>query len=201
MGFKNKLHRTLPDLGGSHGDHGQLLGSLFQLSTVTTEPLTTLLMITDRLYYTPVYIPRRSPDIFTLAEFELTVAAGAGGVIRAGIYRSDRLTGRPTGAPLAETGTFPTTGVASIYDITLPDIALPSEGVYWIASVAQVGVPAPTVRAIRGFIPWSGAGLFLGNVNVADCVGWYKAGINGALPTSHAALLRIPDAAPRFLIQ
>ena len=196
-----KLHSGLRDLSGSRGDHGEILGSLFQLSTVTTEPLTTLLLTTNRLYYTPVYIPRASPDVFTVVEFELTVAAGAGGVIRAGIYRSDPLNGRPTGAPIGETGTFPVTGVASVYDITLPDTALPAEGVYWLASVAQVGAPAPTLRAIRGFIPWAGSGPFIGIVSVTDCVGWFKDGISGALPSTHIGLGRIPDAAPRLLVQ
>ena len=196
-----KLHSGLRDLSGSRGDHGEILGSLFQLSTVTTEPLTTLLMTTDRLYYTPAYIPRASPDVFTLVEFELTVAAGAGGVIRAGIYRSDPNTGRPIGAPIGATGTFPTTGIASVYDITLPDTALPAEGVYWIASVAQVGAPAPTLRAIRGFIPWAGSGMFSGNVDETDCVGWFQAGVSGALPSTHAGLTRIPDSAPRMLVQ
>jgi len=160
MGFRVKLHSSLPDLHGSRGAHA------FGLAPSTTwgPPMdcgsATLLGVQARMYMLPIYLPRRM-EPFGL-QCEVTVVGTAGAVVRLGLYESDMIPvpfsgflGRPSNLLFEGTVATTTLGVKSA---SFPG-ANPvfEEGVYWLVLCPQ-GAPATqaTFRATTGQNPLMG---------------------------------------------
>ena len=84
----------------------------------------------NTIYYHPIYITRR----VTISDLGCQITtASAGGNLKIAIYANDASTGRPSGTPLAETGSISTTSTGNVSaDITGSNVTLEA-GTYWVA--------------------------------------------------------------------
>lgn len=94
-------------------------------------------LTSNTIYYTPFLIERR----VTISDLGLNInTASAGNNIKLAIYANNAATGRPTGAPLAETGNMSTTSTGIVTaDITGANVTL-DPGIYWVAMWADNSV-------------------------------------------------------------
>lgn len=146
-----------------------IAGEYLPLSSST---YSTLLLISNRLYYLPFDISNDQP--FDRLSYEVTVVGTAGSVLRGGLY-ADNGTGRRPGNLIVEE-----TLVGTSLGFKEFTIDLDTPGRYWAAIVGQ-GAPAtqPTLRtvvmsSVRIPLP---AGP---NANINSFI--VKDGISGALP-------------------
>lgn len=126
---------------------------------------------------------------------EVTGAGGSGSVVRIGLYADDG-TGYP-GALVVDAGTIDGTS-ATVQDITLGSSVELTAGVYWSATVAQVGT-APTLRVwnipslmsipMRLGTSTPGAGA-LG-------IGYGQGSVTGALPATFSTSISAQSSIPR----
>lgn len=139
----------------------------------------------SRVHYTPWQVP--SACTINQLGIESTVAAGAGGVIRLGLY-ADNGSAVP-GALLVETTALDTTVPAAFISEAV-DVDLDA-GLYWFASCAQVA--AATFRSRSGHNPFFGRAIAAGQVNFG---GYFENGVAGALPATAAVGTNIATTVP-----
>jgi len=167
MGFKSKLHKTLPDVHGSQGSHAFGLAA----STTWGPPMdcgsAALLGVQARMYMIPIYLPRKMQP-FNL-QCEVTVVGTAGAEVRLGLYECNMVPvpfsgflGRPSNLLFEGTVATTTTGLKNVGFPSVPDFPIFSEGVYWLVLAPQ-GAPATqaTFRATTGQNPLMGGVNFL----------------------------------------
>lgn len=93
----------------------------------------------NTIFYFPIYIPRR----IRISDLGVHIhTASSGNNCKVAIYAHDPATNRPTGTPLAETGSISTTSTGHVSaDITGSDVTLEA-GMYWSAFWNDSGVVA-----------------------------------------------------------
>lgn len=137
---------------------------------------TTLALAVNTLYAVPLSVGAAA-SIDRMA-CETTVAAGAGGVLRYGIYLDDG-SGRP-GALLFEAPTVDATAAAGVLSATITQSL--SSGLVWLACVGQVS--ACTVRSSTASVypvAYNSSTLDPGGFDLA---GYRQLSVSGALPAT-----------------
>lgn len=114
---------------------------------------------------------------------EITVAGGAGSVVRLGLYKDSTVHPGFPGALSFEAGSTIDGTSVSYQEVTISKTLV--AGLYWLAAVAQVGT-APTVRSTQSY---SMPQHFKAGTDVSNA-GWFTSGVTGAMPDPW------PDAAP-----
>lgn len=152
----------------------------------------TLLMLLNLAYFVP-FTAGTAGNIDRIA-IETTVAAGAGGVFRMGVYADDG-NGKP-GTLLFDTGNVDATVAAGIIAPTIAQFVNKSQ--LWLCAVNQVA--QATVRSSSASIypvAYSAATLAAGGFDLA---GYSQTGVSGALPAT-AAVNSIAQQVPRLYLR
>jgi hypothetical protein len=189
MGFRVKLHKTLPDVAGSAGRHAfgitlnGLIGHPVDVRTAS------VLVLDGRLYLMPIYVPR--PVRLSSLRCRVAVVGTAGAVARMGIYegaaRDPLPFGTLLGAPhrlILDAGTV-TTNVANIRSVAVTG-TLP-EGLVWLGIVGQ-GAPA-TQATLNGPAGTPPNPLIAQTPDLAALSGAFLDGVSGALPDNIGELI------------
>jgi hypothetical protein len=158
----------------------------------------------NSLYVAPIYIPN-SIAIDSLT-FEVTVAAGVGGVVRLGVYTMGA-DGLP-GTLVCETPTISTTSTG--IKTGAVSSTIPAAGWYWVGGVPQVA--ACTYRTVSAWHPFAYSGLSAPSTNMIHA-GYLSVDaansattVTGALPAAFTAPGMTPfraaltSAPPRIFI-
>jgi hypothetical protein len=126
----------------------------------------------NRLYYQPIYVPR-TITVDRFAVTHVATSAGAGSVMRLGIYNS---TGDLPSTLLLDAGTVDLSTAANAFKtVTVSQVLTP--GVYWLACVAQITSGSPTfATGVPAFMVPDGGNTFTGVK--------FEAGVTGTLPAS-----------------
>lgn len=130
--------------------------------------------VVDRVYYTPIFVPRRT-TFDRIAVDHTSTAAGAGGVQRLGIYST--ASGDKPGTLILDAGTVDMTTAPALKAITISQTLNP--GLYWLATVGQVA-GSPALRALTsGVVQAPGAAT-------TQSTGFTQNSVSGALPSTAA---------------
>jgi hypothetical protein len=92
----------------------------------------------NRLYYQPIYVPR-TVTVDRIAVNHAATTAGAGSVMRLGIYTS---TNDLPSTLLLDAGTVDLTTAAALKTVTINQQL--TAGIYWLAAVGQITSGSPT---------------------------------------------------------
>jgi hypothetical protein len=159
---------------------------------------TTSSVTLDRVNYYAVIVP----NAVTVDRIgaEVTTAGGAGSVVRLGMYAHDYSTDLP-GTLVIDAGTIDGTSTG-FQEVTISQALDP--GIYWVASVAQVG-SAPIMRGFAGgapSAPWLSRGTSTAGAGGANLQAHPReAGVSGALPgTANANATQNLNAIVQFRI-
>lgn len=125
----------------------------------------------NRLYYQPIYVPR-TVTVDRIAVNHAATTAGAGSVMRLGIYTSAN---DLPASLLLDAGTVDLTTAAAFKTVTISQQLSP--GVYWLAAVGQVASGSPTFATGNPGINVPDAGATFTGVK-------FEAGVTGALPAT-----------------
>lgn len=132
----------------------------------------------NRSFCTGLYVPRGGA--IDRVGIEVTTVGGTGSVVRIGLYAdSDGL----PGTLLFDAGTIDTATAIGYIQATVNWTGL-NDGLYWIATVPQVGTPAPVVRSVStplgGLAPYRPTSIS----NNPDAWGVYGQNMTGALAST-----------------
>jgi hypothetical protein len=130
----------------------------------------------NRAHFSPIYVVQnsRAPIVISKASINVTTAAGAGGVVRIALWKSDASGGWDFTQKVFESGAISTTSTGMkdyVVSATLP------EGIYWQSYVPQV-----SNCSVMGYNN-SDSGLQTQGGNPGQMADyWYQDGISGAYP-------------------
>lgn len=176
--------------GGDSYRSGYYAHGIYVSSTSGTQGLTQ-----DRLFARPFLVVARRA--FDRIGVNITVAAGASGVLRMGIYADG---GGVPGALIVDAGTVSATATGTV-EITIAQTLDP--GLYWLALVEQGSATGGTVTAYSAAaIPtsaWSQVAT-----TPPTSLGFthpYKASVSGALPNPFGALTSATSTPPMVCLR
>jgi hypothetical protein len=130
-------------------------------------------LTSNRLFYAPIYITRTT-SFDRIGITHAATTAGAGSVVRLGIYNS---TNDLPSTLVLDAGTIDLTTAAAYKEVTISPAQSLSVGVYWLAAVAQITSGSPTFATGNLIMPVpSNNNTFTGTK--------FEAGVTGALPAT-----------------
>ena len=125
----------------------------------------------NRLYYQPIYVPR-TVTVDRIAVNHAATTAGAGSVMRLGIYTS---TNDLPSTLLLDAGTVDLTTAAALKTVTINQQL--TAGVYWLAAVGQITSGSPTFATGNPGMHVPDAGGTFTGVK-------FEGGVTGSLPAT-----------------
>jgi hypothetical protein len=127
----------------------------------------------NRLFFVPIYVTRTT-SFDRIGITHAATTAGAGSVVRLGIYNS---TNDLPSTLVLDAGTVDLTTAAAYKEVTISPSQSLSVGVYWLAAVAQVTSGSPTFGTGNPIMPVpSSTNTFAGSK--------FEAGVSGTLPAT-----------------
>lgn len=148
------------------------------------------------MYAIPIYFNR--PLVLDRIGVDVTIAGGAGSLIRLGIYNSSATNAGAPGTLLLDAGTVDSTGTG-LLEITISQAV--SAGTYWLIAVPQgTPTPEPTIRCSGGDM--LGVGFSTGTIVTTGTAttGFTYSGVTGALPTPYV-VGGTTGSAPRVVVR
>ena len=184
------LTQSEPSFGGLGGVNPCMVPShmgTFVLNNVAVGVL-------NRLMLVPFVF--QAPALVNSIRINTTIAAGAGGIARLGLYICDRVRAYPN-TPLFDSGSFATDGAPGLLGPTGLTIKVPGPSIVWAGLVCQVALPTMSMIPTTSVNPAFGLGIQAAAFQVITAA--ILDGIAGALPnpcTTGATLSRNSNDAP-----